>query len=75
MKKGKYEVVDQGGKEDVVGYSDQTEKLFENVPVIIFGDHTTNLKYRDNPLLLVQMGRKLLKSTDKQNIHFMSLKI
>lgn len=67
--KGKYEVVDQG-KEDVVGYSDQTEKLFENVPVIIFGDHTTNLKYRDNPFIVGADGVKLLKSTEQAKYSF-----
>lgn len=36
---GKYQIIDQG-QEAVAGYSDLEDGVFENVPAIVFGDHT-----------------------------------
>ncbi len=60
---GKYPVVDQGQKE-IAGYSDLKTKIFKNIPVIVFGDHTTFLKYIDYEFIIGADGTKLLKSKD-----------
>lgn len=70
---GCYEVVDQG-QEDISGYSDNKEKLFKNVPIIIYGDHTTVVKYRENPFIIGADGVKLLipkiSNLDLQYIYY-----
>lgn len=48
QKRGKYAIIDQG-QEQISGYTDIEEGLFEDVPVIIFGDHTRVVKYVDEP--------------------------
>lgn len=69
-KAGNFEVVDQG-KNKIVGYNNNKERLFENVPIIIFGDHTTIIKYREKPFIIGGDGVKLLKINDNYNIKFM----
>ncbi len=59
---GKYPVVSQSAAY-IEGYSDQKEKLYnESVPVIIFGDHTRNVKYVDFDFIVGADGVKILKS-------------
>ena len=58
---GKFEVVDQGKKE-IIGYSDNSNKLYTKVPVIVYGDHTTIIKYREIPFIVGGDGVKLLKA-------------
>lgn len=58
---GRHPVVDQGDK-DIVAFSDDSRRVFSDVPVVIFGDHTTNLKYVDFPFVVGADGVKLLKS-------------
>ncbi|UTH14198.1 restriction endonuclease subunit S [Macrococcus equipercicus] len=61
-KVGKFPVIDQG-KEKIVGYSDEENKVFsERKDIIVFGDHTTNLKYIDFPFIVGGDGVKLLFS-------------
>lgn len=60
---GKYPVVDQG-QELIAGRSNESIKLFKNLPVIVFGDHTTILKFVDFPFVVGADGTKLLKSKD-----------
>ena len=43
-------IIDQG-QSDIAGYTDQSEGLFTDVPVIVFGDHTRIIKYI-NPMSL-----------------------
>lgn len=45
----------------MAGYTDLEEGLFENVPVIIFGDHTRVIKYVEEPFFLGADGVKVLK--------------
>ena len=61
QKRGKYAIIDQG-QEQISGYTDIEEGLFEDVPVIIFGDHTRVVKYVDEPFFLGADGVKVLKS-------------
>lgn len=58
---GTFEVVDQGKKE-IIGYSNDSNRLYTKTPVIIYGDHTTIVKYRDKPFIIGGDGVKLLKA-------------
>ncbi len=63
LEEGKYPVIDQGQKQ-CVGYSNEEEGLFNDVPAIIFGDHTRVIKYIDEPFFLGADGVKVLRSKD-----------
>lgn len=58
---GLYPIYDQG-KNNVAGYTNETDGLFIDVPAIVFGDHTRVLKYIDRPCFLGADGVKLLKA-------------
>lgn len=58
---GKYPIIDQG-QNQIAGYTNEKEGLFEDVPAIVFGDHTRVLKYIDTPCFLGADGVKLLKA-------------
>jgi type I restriction enzyme, S subunit len=58
---GKYPIIDQGQK-FIGGYTNDDDGIYENVPAIIFGDHTRILKYINVPFFLGADGTKLLKS-------------
>ena len=58
---GKHPIVDQG-QANIPGYTDLKDGLFENVPAIIFGDHTRIIKYVDEPFFLGADGVKVLRS-------------
>ncbi len=64
LSNGKYPIIDQG-QALVAGYTDEEEGLFEDVPAIIFGDHTRIIKYVDKPCFLGADGVKLLKANFK----------
>ena len=65
-KQGNHIIVDQG-KNPIAGYTDREKGLFEDVPVIIFGDHTRVIKYVDQPFFLGADGVKILRSKDKNS--------
>lgn len=67
---GKYIVIDQGS-DKIAGYSNQKDKLFNNVPIICFGDHTTNIKYVDKEFIIGGDGLKLLKPKKNYDIKFL----
>ena len=58
---GKWAVVSQG-QNLVDGYSDSNEKVIQDVPIILFGDHTRNVKYLDFPFVVGADGTKLIQS-------------
>ena len=60
---GEHIIIDQGQCR-IAGYTDREEGLFEEVPVIIFGDHTRVIKYVDEPFFLGADGVKVLRSKD-----------
>ncbi len=68
LEEGKYIVIDQG-QNIVAGYTNLEEGLFEDVPAIIFGDHTRIIKYVDEPFFLGADGVKLLKAK-KENANY-----
>ena len=61
LKSGLYPIIDQG-KEEIAGFSNQSTNIFNDVPVIIFGDHTRIFKYIDYPFFLGADGVKILKN-------------
>ena len=63
LETGMYPIIDQG-QSQVVGYTNETEGLFTDIPAIIFGDHTRIIKYVDTPCFLGADGVKLLKAKD-----------
>lgn len=65
---GKYIIVDQG-KSLIAGYTDNEDGLYTDVPAIIFGDHTRNIKYINSPFFLGADGTKVLKSSLK-NVNY-----
>ncbi len=65
---GEHIIIDQG-QNQVAGYTDREEGLFEEVPVVIFGDHTRVIKYVDEPFFLGADGVKVLRSKDENANH------
>ncbi|MEW9503210.1 restriction endonuclease subunit S [Jeotgalibacillus marinus] len=57
--KGLFEVVDQG-QSLVVGYTDRKDKLYNQGPAIIYGDHTTIVKFRTSSFVIGADGTKIL---------------
>lgn len=58
---GKNIIVDQG-QNDIAGYTDKEDGIYNDVPALIFGDHTRIVKYIDKPFFLGADGTKILKS-------------
>ena len=56
---GTYPVVSQG-QALIDGYFDDEAKVISNIPVILFGDHTKNVKYIDFPFIIGADGTKVL---------------
>ena len=61
---GRHVIIDQG-QSQVAGYTDREEGVFEEIPVIIFGDHTRVIKYVEKPFFLGADGVKVLRSKDE----------
>jgi len=58
---GKYPVISQS-KEYTIGFSDENELLIENdLPLIVFGDHSKTIKFVDKPFVIGADGVKLVK--------------
>lgn len=63
---GLFKVIDQS-KDRVAGFCDNPAKVLSAVPVIVFGDHTTVLKFIDFEFVVGADGTKILASKDTQN--------
>lgn len=62
---GRIPVIDQGS-EAVAGYiNDEASKYSGDLPIIIFGDHTRNVKYIDFDFAVGADGTKLLKPKEE----------
>jgi type I restriction enzyme, S subunit len=58
---GRFPVVDQG-QAFVTGYCDEAARVIRNdLPLVVFGDHTRCFKYVDFPFILGADGTKVLK--------------
>lgn len=56
---GNFRVVDQG-KNKVAGYSNDFSKVMKQLPVIVYGDHTTIVKYIDFKFIVGADGTQIL---------------
>jgi len=70
LNEGVYPIVDQGQK-FIVGFSNEKEKVFKTKGSIIFGDHTTILKYIDFNFIIGADGVKVLQSKTLNDIKFL----
>lgn len=61
LKEGLYPIIDQGKKE-VVGFCNEQNNLVKDFPLVVFGDHTKEVKYIDFPFACGADGTKLLVS-------------
>lgn len=66
---GLFKVIDQS-KNYIAGYCNDKTKLFTNIPVIIYGDHTTIIKYIDFDFVIGADGTKTLK-TKSNNLKYL----
>ena len=66
---GAHPIVDQG-QESIAGYSDDETGLFNDVPAIVFGDHTRCVKYVEEPFFAGADGVKILKPRLSDNARF-----
>lgn len=58
---GKYPIVDQS-VDFIIGYTDDEKLVYDGtLPIIVFGDHTTILKFIDFPFVMGADGTKILK--------------
>ena len=61
---GKFPIIDQGAS-FIAGWTDSAESVIsDNLPVVIFGDHTRIFKYVDFPFTLGADGTQLLHPND-----------
>lgn len=61
MEQGSVPVVSQG--QDLIdGYCDDVSKAIGDIPVVMFGDHTRNVKFIDFPFVIGADGTKFFKS-------------
>lgn len=58
--KGKYPVITQENDRTIAGYTN-VEKVIDDLPLIVFGDHSCTFKYIDFPFVRGADGTKLLK--------------
>ena len=61
---GGFPIIDQGAS-FIAGWTDSSESVIaDNLPVVIFGDHTRIFKYVDFPFVLGADGTQLLYAND-----------
>ena len=70
LNKGIFKVIDQG-KNKIAGFSNEKDKVFKNIPIILYGDHTTIIKYLDFNFILGGDGTKLLSSKSNDKLKFL----
>lgn len=68
---GKYPIIDQS-MEFIIGYSDDENLVYKgDLPVIVFGDHTTILKFIDFPFIMGADGTKIIKAISKVDTKYL----
>ena len=60
LEEGKIPVVSQGQK-IIDGYSNEVDKIINDLPLVMFGDHTRNVKLIDFPFVIGADGTKFFK--------------
>jgi len=58
------------GKSFILGYTDEKNNLFDDLPVIIFDDFTTSVQFVDFPFKVKSSAMKLLKNTEQADIKY-----
>ena len=58
------------GKSFIIGYTNETEGVFTDLPVIIFDDFTTDSKFVDFPFKVKSSAMKILHVKDDINIQY-----
>lgn len=58
------------GKSFILGYTDETNNIFDNLPVIIFDDFTTSVQFVDFPFKVKSSAMKLIKNTEQADIKY-----
>jgi type I restriction enzyme S subunit len=58
------------GKSFIIGYTNETEGVFTDLPVIIFDDFTTDSKFVDFPFKVKSSAMKILHVKDGINIQY-----
>ena len=58
------------GKSFILGYTDEKNNIFDNLPVIIFDDFTTSVQFVDFPFKVKSSAMKLLKNTEQADIKY-----
>ena len=61
------------GKSFVIGYTNETEGIYQNTPCIIFDDFTTDSKLVDFPFKVKSSAMKILKVTDDIEIEYVAM--
>ena len=68
LETGLFPIIDQG-KEFIAGYTNSSLGIYNDYPIIIFGDHTRIFKYIDFPCYLGADGVKALKNIKPDKIN------
>lgn len=58
------------GQSFILGYTSETDNIFDKVPVIIFDDFTTSIQYVDFPFKVKSSAMKILYSNNDSNIRY-----
>ena len=58
------------GKSFIIGYTNESERVFTDVPVIIFDDFTTDSKFVDFPFKVKSSAMKILHVNEDVNIQY-----
>lgn len=66
---GRYPIVDQG-KQKIVAYSNSDNPVSDELPIIVFGDHTREVKWVDFECFLGADGTQPLSTNEVCNIKF-----
>ena len=59
------------GKSFILGYTNEESGIYDNLPVIIFDDFTTDIKYVDFPFKVTASAMKMLQpANENYNLKF-----
>ena len=61
------------GKSFIIGYTNETEGIYQNIPRIIFDDFTTDSKLVDFPFKVKSSAMKILKVADDIEIEYVAM--
>ena len=61
------------GKSFIIGYTNETEGIYQNTPCIIFDDFTTDFKLVDFPFKVKSSAMKILKVADDIEIEYVAM--